>query len=466
LEYGKSLAAGLLAGKEEPKVLAVEDPTRPEIVKRADMARSSREWPDWLLSPPGYVGDLCKWMNETAGCAQPKLSVVASLVAAGALFGGKVRDISNGRTNLYAMGVAPSSAGKDHPFKCILQLFVAAGGEKLLGGGRVSSDSAIEVALMAHPVQLFGIDEAGEFLTHIRQGTGTGTASHLVTIKPALKELWSSANCLYRGKQRIDADVRKIMEPHVCLWALTTPGRLYEGINSCDMEDGFIPRMIFALSNECPEYEMREFRPPPKSLMTLTQAWLSRAISSPVDSEGDILSAVSKHQLLVPMQHDAMMAFREFGRFCKRQMGDGEETQDKTGAIWGKGLENSRRVALTLATGERYDGPEILGFHAEYSCALIKQTILDLIDSIKAHMSENQWQAHKKDILKIIARAGANGISKSELTNKTQWLQNSKVRNSYIEDMTEAGLIVIGKKNNKTWIWRFPYGIKTEGSEE
>jgi hypothetical protein len=454
MEFGRSLAASLLA---EPEV------SMPQIIVRTEESKQTAKAGDWssaLFHPRGFVGQLHRWIDETAGCPQPKLSVLASIVAAGALFGGKVKDESNGRTNIFAMGVAPSSAGKDHPFKAISKLFELSGAEQMIGGGSVTSDSAIEVALTTYPVQLFGIDEAGDFLSGLKNANGSG-AAHLSTIKPALKRLWSSADGLYKGKQKADDEVRKISNPHVCLWALTTPGRFYEGVGSGDLEDGFVARMMFAISNQRESYTFKPSAPPPESLVSTAQSWVDRKIQA-TDCGGDIVTALSQHLLTVNTSAAAWKVFHAYTATWEKLLREGDDGSEKTAPIWGKGLENARRVALTIAAGEEFNNPEISEAHADYACRLAHQTIIDLVDSIKTHMSDNAWEADKKRLMKIIKAAGSEGISKCALTRKTQFMRDKKTRDAYLADMEEARDIVIGKSTKNQWLWAYPYGLPIE----
>lgn len=462
LEYGRTLAEGLLASRpvEMPQVLV-----RSEIAKATTKAG---EWSSSLFNPPGFIGQLHQWIDSTAGCPQPKLSVVASIVAAGALFGGKVRDESDGRTNIFAMGVAPSSAGKDHPFKAISKLFEVSGAEKLIGGGSVTSDSALEVALTTYPIQLFGIDEAGDFLSGLKNANGSG-AAHLSTIKPALKRLWSSASGLYKGKQKADEEVKRIMNPHVCLWALTTPGRFYEGVGSGDLEDGFVARMMFAISDKRESYRFTMSSPPPEHLISVTQSWLERKNEESGEG-GDIRSIITSKPTLVTTTEGAWKVINHYQKIWEDMLREGDDGSEKTAPIWGKGMENARRVALALAAGDEFNNPEVQEGHAHYACLLTHQTIIDLVDSIKTHMSDNSWEADKKKLLRIIKRTGKKGISKGELTRMSQFIRDKKTRDGYLSEMEESSEIVVGRnaavqKLHGSWLWAHPYGLQT-GVEE
>lgn len=464
-EYGKGLAESLLAG-EEPEV--------PAIIVASELSKITKNAADWgkdLLSPPGYIGDLVEWMVDTAPRPQPKLAVIAAIVGAGALFGGKVRDISNGRTNIYGIGVAETSAGKDRPFKCIEELFYASGAGALLGGGRVTSDTAIELGLQNNRTQIWGIDEIGDYFQGIkRSGAGSGGAAHLATIIPCLKQVWSCGNCTYRGKQKADGDFRTITEPHACLWGLTTPGKFYKGFSSDELEDGFMPRILIAISSDIPDIRVIEYSEPPEKLVTMTQAWFNRVVQPSESAGGDILKASMSHQILVEAEPRAKQIFAEFGRYCDSVREAGRKRDDRTRHLWGKAYENARRVALTIASGDNYEAPRITGFHADYACRLIKQVAADVIVSIKENMSDSVHEEEKKKIVAIVTEAGPDGMKYGDLTSRTQKLRDAKTRDTYIQDLCEADILVHGinplhPKCKKGWLWKYPWGLTQKGEK-
>jgi hypothetical protein len=458
--FGEKLCKDLL-NAEERKIAT------PQIIVKSELVKASAKlgaWPEWMFAPKGYVGEMATWINDTAGCQQPKLSLLAALVGAGTLFGGKIKDISDGRTNIYAMGIAPSSAGKDHPMKCVYRLFNAASPAAMnLISGKVTSDSAIEIALVQSNTKLFSIDEVGDYFAVIKNAGNSSGSSYLQTIKSTFKELWSCANSPYKGKQKVEGEARMFDSPHVCLWGLTTPGRLYQGIDASDLEDGFLPRMITAISNERPSYKITKAIPPPQSLIEITKGWLDKKREDP--NAGDITNAMNPPALLVETNNEAWKIFEEFKTEQESILRSGDKNRDKITPIWGKALENARRVALIVSAGELFDNPIIMGHHAEFGVKLIRHTISEFIDSINSNMSENEYDRTKKRILAFIIAAGRTGICKRELTRKTQFIKDPKIRDSYIQDMIDGDIINKGvnpKKPKSNWLWQHPFGLIQE----
>jgi hypothetical protein len=111
-----------------------------------------------LVIPGGVLGDLTRYMTETARRPQLLLSLGASLCAVGALMGRKYRTDSNLRSNLYIVGIADSGSGKNHGREIVNELFVDREAKDTGDGGH--------------------IERARLPLLHHRRRRGDGTVHH------------------------------------------------------------------------------------------------------------------------------------------------------------------------------------------------------------------------------------------------------------------------------------------------
>ena len=438
---GSALAEAFLAGNE------------PNVEPESAIVGPLTALPDEILDPPGLVGDITRYINETAGCYQPVFALGAALAFCGALFGRKVKDESNGRTNIYCMGVGHSSAGKDHPTKTIARIIQAARIEPLLGG-EVTSDTAIEICLKESPTKLFLMDEVGHFLRTINQATGG--SPHLKTIVPMFMKLFSSANSLYVGKQRVTGGpANQLDQPCVCIWGVTTPQILYDNMTREELEGGWTARNLVFVSDTRPEYRFTRETPVPDGIATLCNAWQTRTIAPPDPSNA--FSVLRANQIVVPTNADALAVFKDFGHKAHEKMLAADRSGDVCNYLWGKALENARRIALIIACGEHYDGAEIGRSEAEYGCRLVEFLINRLSEAVHNNVAETGWERDKHKIMKIIDGGQADGISKSELTRKTQWVKNRKTRDEYLQDLCDAGLCIVQDRapehGNRAWIW-------------
>lgn len=404
-------------------------------------------WPANVLTPPGLVGDIATWINSTAGCPQPLLSLGAALTMCGALFGRKVRDHSDGRTNLYAIGVAHSSSGKDHPSDCVARLLAAAGGADLLGG-QVTSDSAIELSLMSSPSRLYLWDEIGHIFANIRSAANGGSP-HLRTIVPTLMQLYSSAHKLYVGKQRAEGTARRIDQPNACIWGLTSPDVLYSSLSSAELRDGWLGRVLTFISEDRPRYNPSiRSAPPPGSIVGRVAAWLSYTPPPlPASKSGDILSATTHAPLLVETSPEALEVFETFRDEAYDKMIEADKAGDDCQFLWGKALQNARRIALILAAGcfdptNPEQPPVISAELADIACIIARMSVVTLGDAVRNNVADTEAESVKIRVMKVIRSAGSKGINRTQFIRTTRFLRDCRTREDILSELIDSGQVV------------------------
>ena len=156
----------------------------------------------------------------------------------------------------------------------------------------------------------------------------------------------------------------------------------------------------------------------------------------------------------IPADEAAREAFEAFNDEIFRKMTKADKSGDETNYLYNKALENARRVALTLAVGHDAGRSSITGEDAAYACRLVRYLVGDLIRAVKETVSESPDEKAKKRILQVVATAGSGGITRNELTRKTQFIRKT-FRDEYLEDLVESGELVMGT-NTKGGILYFP----------
>ena len=392
------------------------------------MTESENNLPLDLQHPGGFVEKTMDWINATAVCPQPIFALASALCLAGTLYGRHFKDESGQRTNLYVMGVGYTSCGKDHALKAVSRALDACEATNLRLG-QVTSDSAVEYALRRNPRFAMLIDEAGHFFASVTDAKASGSPLH--ALKPALLELWSCAGGRWKGKQRVpkgdkEAEPAVIDNPHVCLFGMTQPQIFFDGVSKTDLRDGWLARNLFFISKTRPKPRFMQEGGIPSRIRAEVLAW--KAAPAAVRT--------------VPADEAAREAFEAFNDEIFRKMTKADKSGDETNYLYGKALENARRVALILAVGR--SGPEavITEGDAVYACRLVKYLVGDLIRAVKETVAENNDEKAKKRILQIVAASGGGGISKRDLTRKTQFIRKS-FRDEYVADLVESGELVV-----------------------
>ncbi len=397
---------------------------------------------DFLCKPTGLAGEICSWINETSTRPQPFLSVACTLAFLGALFGRKVRDESGSRTNIYCMGVAPSSAGKAHAMKQIRRLSNVSGAIKFLGGDDVTSDAAIESRMSREPSTLFLWDEIGHMLVSIKGSRD----QHYCKVVAMLMKLYSAAGSVYLGKEYTNQeDQRRIEEPCCCVYGTSTPERFVDGISPEELQDGWLSRCLVFSSTEVPPKRRGNAThegPVPESLIEKVHGWVEWKLSQTTDGHSvgmfvtPLYGKTPPRQIVVPTDSQAERIFISF-----------DEETEKVGrrspefaCLWAKGEENARRIALIVAVGECQANPVIRVHVADYACRLVRYLLTHFCRNIAQNIVSSQTERDKGKLLAIIRQSGTNGCHKRGITRQTQWLDKTR-RDAMLADMIEAEII-------------------------
>ena len=147
----------------------------------------------------------------------------------------------------------------------------------------------------------------------------------------------------------------------------------------------------------------------------------------------------------MPTDEEAAAVFAAFNDRIYAKMLAADKSGDEANYLYGKAIENARRVALILAVSRAGENPlraRIGREDAEYATRLVGFLISTVIETVQESLSENADEKAKKRILKVIASGGPKGVTRNELTRKTQFIRRS-MRDEYLEDLVDAGEIVI-----------------------
>jgi hypothetical protein len=432
-----NIAAAAMASQADVDALIASAGIKVEELQELEEVDESEdlppEIPAHLLSPPGLVGRMVSYINETAGCPQPLLALGAALVTCGVIFGRKVRDCSNGRTNLFAMGIAHSSSGKDHAPDVCEQLLDAAGGAHLRGG-MMTGDGALETALSKCEAMALYWDECGHLMAAIKAASGTNP--HLATMVPMLMRLYSSAHKAWIGKQRSQAEPVYIDQPHVCLWGYTSPEVFYRGVTDSELRDGWLGRIMVFVSDDKPMYEIKESKPLPAELVEEVRAWISYRVPDDLVL-GDIAGKIRASQILYDDSPEAAAVFRAFGSEAYGEKIKAGKVGDPIEYLWGKALQNARRVALIVAAGEALEG-RIEAHHAQFGVDLVRYNLQQFAWGIAQHAGGNEFE---DDCQRILTK-----IRQPKYQPRTKLLRSSKMLskrfNEIIATLIERGDVI------------------------
>jgi len=406
-----------------------------------------------LVLPDGLVGDLTRYMVSTARRPQPILSLGASLCAIGSLMGRKYRTESNLRSNLYIVGVADSGSGKNHSREVINELFVAAGLVDHLGGNKIASGAGLLTAVHRQPAILFQIDEFGMFLA--AAADRRRSPQHLTAILDNMTELYTAAGSVFLGAEYANRDGhnerRDINQPCLCVYGTTTPVNFWNALQGSNVIDGSLARfIILPTEDDYPEENPDTgIRMPPASLvdgLRLVAAGGGRQTGNLAGRTAGPETAVDP--MVVPMQAGAKDAFRELSREITRELREARGTAFT--AILARIGENAQKLALIRAVGIDPAAPAVSSEDAEWAIGLVRHYALRTMTAVERHVADNETERSHKRVLEIIRSGGGDdGLGKSELTRRTQFV-DKRQRDEILATLMEAGLVTMAMRSTPT----------------
>ena len=418
----------------------INDPLPPPDASPMPSSAPEREkFPAELLKVGGVIGDLARVCVDTAKSPQPVLALGAAITAVGALAGRKYRHQSNARTNVYAIGIAGSSGGKDHARVIIKQAFFDAGLKDYLGGGDLASGTGMITALEKHPCRIFLIDEAGKFVKSV---TAKSVGTHREAIWTKLTELFTSAGSVFLGQEFADQKARPrvdIVQPCACIWGTTVPEPLWFALSSGAKTDGSLARfLIFQTDQNYPDRRKGlKVGPLPIGLIEGLQA-VARGAGGASDLPE--LPDAEPAPYIVPQttEADAMLdAITDEQTSWSRERDGTDES-----AIIGRYEENVTKIALIRAISDNPVNPVITVENVEWAVKLVKHCIGLLIRESERHVADNETEAAVKKLRNFIEKQQQKGpVSKNDITRGNQWAKAREL-DEYLKTLMTGGQVI------------------------
>lgn len=391
-------------------------------------------FPDELLYPPGHVGEIVSWINQTAIKPQPALALANALAFWGVVVGRKVA-MGRSRTNLYCLGVGESGSGKDHSRQAIKAICEQAGlSSELLGGEEIASDTGLMKAVQRQPSILFQIDEIGHFLSN---ANSKYAGTHQRNIGPAFTKLFTSAHQRMIGKEFASGDRIEIDQPNVGLYGTTVPSRLYEGLSPGEISDGFLARMLVFRSDDPDPLETdNDFTAPPDEVVHAVINWYRR--DDLPRAAGNVAAVIRHNPIPIHPDDDAKAEFRRLG-LKAREMKTAHRDGSGLDSLWARAPEHARKVALTIASGCGFEADEltVTGDIASYACRLVEFVIGQLVGAVKESVAGSDAERNVQVVLRAIKSGGLAGIAKTVLLRRTQSLRK-RDRDEALEHLLET----------------------------
>lgn len=404
-----------------------------------------KSFPKELMDPPGLIGEMCRYINDTAIKPQPILAIASSFACVGTLLGRKIETESGLRTNLFTVGIAKSGTGKEHARKSVLRIMSEAMVDEFyLGGESIASDTGMITELSANPSLLYQLDEFGRFLQVL---SGKEKSPHLQNVITTLMSIYEKADVKYLWKQFADQKRERltIEQPNVSIYGTTVPENFWSNINSGHVIDGFVNRfLIFTSEEDNPlERENPIKKPIPQKIIDSVKKMHVMPKNAYADEDGDLSHILTVKPKRLKFSDSALQLFKEYGVHIHKKINDINEAGSIHSAIWQRAKALAMKISLICA-GSCFDD-EITSYHAEYGIKLVTYLLESMCYDIDSFVSDNKTEANTKAVLNVIREGGK--VTKTDLTRKLQYLTKSQ-RVDCIDTLLESGQITIVEDKN------------------
>lgn len=400
------------------------------VVKSTTSKGDAFEIPSHLLDAPNLVGRLSDWINGTSIRRQPALTLGASLCAIGAVMGHRFRTPSDLRSNIMAVGICGAGLGKDHARKAIGVLYDQAGIADVLLGD-FASDAAIITALhRGGGIGLGMTDEMGDELAALSSKHSGSYESRIMRIT---KELFSSANSVYRGKEyanhKGDMNRKDINQPCLCVYGTSTPGQFFDALSGKKVLDGFLPRwLIFEGDGYAPrrEGEVSALTPPYGLVNDISDVWASL----PIDGSLTV-GMVRPH--IVDISEGARDKLNALSDYAEQRRIEEYERGSGLDALYARLYEHACKVALVAHRNRTIDYAV-----ACWACELVMFLAERAVSLVRDNVSNSEYEGQLLDVLALIKRRGS--IRRRELMRSKRSLP-SRDLDKILHHLIETGNI-------------------------
>lgn len=404
-----------------------------------------------LLHPPGMLGDIAAYYNATARSPQPGFAVQSALAVASIVLARNFRTTTGNHTSLYFLNVAKSSTGKEHGKTIIEEILEAAGLDSLLNGGGYTSAGAVFSTLLRKPRHITIIDELGRYLEATNGKSQTNYLEANTELMEAIGRLGGQMrpkaySTMTLSKEKAEEfAARKIYNPAITLYTMTTPSTFFNSISSNAIADGFINRFIIHQS-DMPR-RVRDHKEQIDVPYKITK-WIKEVLDRAGYNAGNTDDPTNRPTFItLAMTGEALAIHRVFEQTCIDLADDLE--QFGMAELPGRSAEMAMRISLIVALSKNPDATAVSADDMEWSIKYIEQNLRQMVGTMKMNVSGSEFEANKKAMLSKLRLMGDDGITWNEAM-KTPPFSHHKPRDlkELLQSLVDSETITFGRVKN------------------
>ncbi len=436
-------------------ILAPSTPPSAESPPSAPAPSDPGLLPPELLRMPGFVGEVMDHCLATAPYPNLVLAFCGALALQAFLAGRRVRDGGDNRTNIYLLGLAHSSAGKDWPRKVNTRIVHEVGLSGSLGE-RFASGEGIQDALFKQPSILFQTDEIDGMLQSINKAKD---ARH-EAIMSTLLTMYSSSNSVYPMRRKAGKEAPGVIDqPNMVIFGTAIPNHYYEALSERMLTNGFFARMLILEAGQRGNGQEPSIRDLPPRVIETARWWTE---FSPGKGNLEHWHPTPK---VVPHADAAKRLLVETREEAETEYARAEEAQDAVGTtVWGRVSEQVRKLGLLHAISANARAPVIDVDAVRWARHLVMHQTRRMLFMAAGHVAENPFHAECLKLMKKLREAPGRELSHSVLLKRMK--MDSKTFGMLVETLEQQGDIEVVTTARPGWhvrTYRLINGVKHDG---
>jgi hypothetical protein len=428
-----------------------------------------------LLHPPGFVGEVVRWIDRQCVYPRQRLAVLAGIVAVSNLVGLRCAgdDAYQTRTNLIAFATAGSGSGKEAVLQAINKIYDV-GGIRAAVYGSIKSTQEMYRNLIAHQASIYNVDEVGYLFGKIISAAKRGGAAYLDEVISTIMAVSTKANGIVDltgdVKRQLKHDItsklkslddaiannevkgnpetaranllaalesadKGLANPFLSLLGCATPMSMEPVLTREQLLNGFLARALLVQEPETnPKSRGRSFRPEPMPPFMAAQiAQLRWPAGTVPEDDGDVRYSGEVERIPYSAEAEALME-----QFEEWQYHAAEREKEGSGYVplIRRMGEQIAKVALVLGA----PGGLIEGVHVRWATAWVHAMTVEKV-RIASASDETQDPAVRLQhrIMAMCDAEGGQGIGNIANGCRGHGKKDDVVE--MVERMVDAGLL-------------------------
>ena len=391
-------------------------------------------------------GELQRYIVSTAPRPQPILALGAAISAVGTLAGRRVQSETGLRTNVYIAGLVESGGGKEWPRQAIRRALGTVNLDRMAATDDVTSDAAINGALLSHPSCLMMFDELGHLLREVREQPNG-----------VVKVLLKLYGCrIYYGKTyAIDrrtgrkGDDYVVHQPCLSIFGTSVPHNFWGALSTDEVENGLLGRLL-VFESETPDPPFQRVpagaQEPPAPLVEALERWrpgLNYRVHL-AQSASELPPSV----FTCPETAEARKVFDALeatSRARARELRTAD--QPALASLYTRLHAHGIKLALIRAAGRGApDHMEIDGDDARWGAELATWCVGHIVRRVEADVGDSEHDHRVKEVRSFLRGKGTVEMQRFARRFR-KW--DSRTRRDVLETLHDAGMVAITEAARK-----------------